>query len=180
MYEKKIEIPDSVKVEVDCKTVKVTGEKGTLKREFKGVYGIDIQMATGGKAVVVKSESGDRKKRAVVGSIIAHVRNMIHGVTKGYTAKLRIVYSHFPFTIKVEGGNIMIQNFIGEKTNRVAKIIGDDTKIEVKGADITVTGTDIEAVGQTSANMELATKIKEHDQKVFQDGIYITEKPKGK
>jgi large subunit ribosomal protein L6 len=180
MYEKKIEIPDSVKVEVAGNTVTVVGERGVLKREFKGVFGIDIQPAADGKVVVVKSESDDRKKKAVIGSIIAHMRNMIHGITKGYTAKLRIVYSHFPFTIKVEGDKILIQNFIGEKTNRVAKIIGSDTKIEVNGPDITVTGTDIEAVGQTSANMELVTKIKDHDQKVFQDGIYITEKPKGK
>ena len=56
--------------------------------------------------------------------------------------------------------------------------IGDNTKVEVKAADITVSGPDIEAVGQTAANMEQATKIRKHDRKVFQDGIYITKKPK--
>lgn len=180
MYEKRIEIPDDVKVEVSGNKVKVVGGKGTVNREFKGVFGIKIALADDGKSVTVSSESDDRNKKAIIGSIIAHVRNMIHGVTEGYAAKLRIVYSHFPFTIKVEGDKILIQNFIGEKTSRVAKIIGNDTKIEVKGPDITVTGTDIEAVGQTAANMEIATKIKHHDPKVFQDGIYITEKARGK
>jgi large subunit ribosomal protein L6 len=180
MYEKKIGIPEGVTAEISGNRVTISGEKGTLSREFKGVFEVNIKKPADGKSIMVSSESDDRKKKAIVGTIIAHVRNMIHGVTKGYTAKLRMVYSHFPFTLKIEGNRILIQNFIGEKTNRIAKIMGNNTKIEVKDADITVTGTDIEAVGQTAANMELVTKIKEHDQKVFQDGIYITEKPRGK
>lgn len=180
MYEKKIGIPDGVTAEVAGNDVKITGEKGALHREFKNIFGIRIVKSADGKEIAVSTESDDRKNKAVVGTIIAHIRNMVHGVTKGYTAKLKMLYSHFPFTIKVEAGKILIQNFIGEKTPRVAKIAGKDTKIEVDGADVVVSGTDIEAVGQTAANMEIATKIKEHDQKVFQDGIYITEKPKGK
>lgn len=180
MYEKKIGIPESVTAEVDGSTVKITGEKGSLHRDFGGVFGVKIEKAADGKGIRVFTESDDRKKRAVVGTTAAHIRNMVHGVTEGYTAELKAIYSHFPFTIKVEGDRILIQNFIGEKTERAAKIIGGDTKVDVKGSEITVTGTDIEAVGQTAANMEIATKIKGHDPKVFQDGIYITKKPRGK
>ncbi len=178
MYEKEIEIPDNVNIEVDGNVVKVSGEKGELRREFKGIYDINIQKSDDGKKIKVSSESDERKKRAVVGSIVAHIKNMIHGVTNGYTTKLKVIYSHFPVTVKVEQGKVLIQNFLGEKIPRVAKIVGNDTKVEVKGSEITVTGMDIEAVGQTAANMEQATRIYEHDRKVFQDGIYITEKPK--
>jgi large subunit ribosomal protein L6 len=41
-----------------------------------------------------------------------------------------------------------------------------------------LTGTDVEAVGQTAANIERATKVWGYDPRVFQDGIYITEKAK--
>lgn len=177
MYEKEIEIPEGVQVQVESVKVKISGAKGTLERNFKGVFGIKLEKVDN-KKIRVSSDSGVRKQKAVVGSIIAHIRNMFHGVTEGYTARLKVIYSHFPATVKVEGDKVLVQNFIGEKIPRIAKIVGDNTKVEVKGADITVSGTDIEAVGQTAANMEQATKIRKHDRKVFQDGIYITKKPK--
>jgi large subunit ribosomal protein L6 len=72
-----------------------------------------------------------------------------------------------------------VQNFLGEKTPRVARIFGN-TKVEVKGADIVVTGIDIEDVSHTAASMEQITRIKEHDRKVFQDGIYLVSREEGK
>ena len=178
MYEKEIEIPENCRAEVTGNTVKIAGEKGQLERVFK-VYGIKIELKD--KKIKVSSESEKRKAKALVGTIIAHIRNMIYGVTKGYTYKLRVVYSHFPVTIKVDDANkrVLIQNFLGEKTPRIAKIVGD-TKVAVDGADIIVTGIDVESVAQTSSNLELATKIKEHDRKVFQDGIYLVSKERPK
>jgi len=182
MYEKEVEIPDGVQVEIEGEgaKVKVSGAKGTLERSFKGLFGIRIEKSD--KKIKVTSASDRRKPKAIAGSIVAHIKNMFHGVTEGYEAKLKVIYSHFPVTVKVEAesGKILIQNFLGEKTPRMAKIVGTDTKVEVKGADIVVSGADIEAVGQTAANMELVTKIREHDRKVFMDGIYITKKPKEK
>ena len=73
------------------------------------------------------------------------------------------------------GPEFVIENFLGEKFPRKAKILGA-TKIEVKGDQVILTGPDIEAVSQTAANIEQATKIKGFDPRVFQDGIYITKK----
>jgi len=178
MYEKEVEIPENVQVEIAGTTVKISGTKGTLERSFKGLFSIKIEKSD--KKIKVSTGSDIRKSKAVVGSIIAHIKNMFHGVTEGYSAELKVIYSHFPATVKIGDRKVLIQNFLGEKTPRISKIVGDDTKVEVKGADILVSGTDIESVGQTAANMEQATKIRKHDRKVFQDGIYITKKPKGK
>ncbi|MMZ70429.1 50S ribosomal protein L6P [compost metagenome] len=49
-------------------------------------------------------------------------------------------------------------------------------KVTVKGSDVIVEGIDIEAVGQTAANIERATKITGFDRRKFMDGIYIYEK----
>jgi large subunit ribosomal protein L6 len=180
MYEKSVTIPENVQAELKGMTIMISGEKGKLSREFTGTFG--VTMALEGKTVKISADSAERKQKAVVGAIVAHLKNMVEGATKGYTATLKVIYSHFPVTVKVDdkARKVMINNFIGEKTPRVAKIRGDVTKVEVKGAEIVVTGNDVEDVGQTAANMEKATKIREHDPKVFQDGIYITGKPKGK
>jgi len=179
MYEKEIEVPEAVKAEVTGNRIKITGEKGEIEKEFPGMH--DVKIALDKNKIKVSSESERRKMKSLVGTVIAHVRNMVHGVTRGYTYKLRVVYSHFPVTVKVDEANrqVLVQNFLGEKTPRTAKIVGS-TKVEAKAADITVTGPNLDDVAQTAANMEQATKIKHHDRKVFQDGIYLTEKERGK
>ena len=179
MYEKEIKVPEGLTAEVSGMKVVVSGPKGKLSREFKGMFGINIERTADG--VKASSESGIRKQKSKVGAVIAHVRNMFRGLTEGYTAKLKIIYTHFPVTVKVEDKDrkVLVTNFLGEKTPRTAKIIGDDTKVEIKAADITITGSDIESVGQTAANLEQITRVRAHDRKVFQDGIFITEKPRG-
>ncbi len=178
MYEKEIAIPDKTSLEIEGFGVKVSGPKGSVERVFKGLFGIKLEKAD--NKLKVSSESDERKQKAVVGTIIAHVRNMFKGVTDGFNAELKVIYSHFPVTVKVEGNNVLVHNFLGEKTPRVSKIFGNETKVQVNGADIKVSGIDLEAVGQTAAAMEMATIIRAHDRKIFQDGIFITRKPNQK
>lgn len=167
--EKEFAIPENITIDIDNKTVKISGPKGSLEREFK--YFFDIKITKKENKVVVISPSDKKKVRAMIGTIIAHVRNMIKGVTDGYSYKMKIVYSHFPVTVKVEGNKVLIYNFLGENLPRVAKIVGD-TKIEVKGQDVILTGPNKDDVGQTCGNIEIACKISKYDRRVFQDGIY--------
>ena len=117
----------------------------------------------------------NKKDKAMVGTIKSHVSNMIYGVKHGFTYKMKIVYAHFPMTVKVKGNIVSIDNFLGERSPRTAKIIGD-VKVSVKGDDVTITGINKEHVGQTMANIEQATKIKGRDPRIFQDGIYLVDK----
>ncbi len=171
--EKTVEIPEGVEVNIDGFKVTVTGPKGTLTREFPAVKGVFIRKED--NQVIVESFFADARKRAMVGTLAAHIRNMIIGVTKGYRYKLKIIYSHFPISVKIEGDKFIITNFLGEKAPRIAKIL-PGVKVSVKGSDVIVEGIDIEAVGQTAANIELATKITGFDRRKFMDGIYIYEK----
>jgi large subunit ribosomal protein L6 len=172
MYSVELKIPENVKVEIEGKKVKVSGERGELERNFDE-KGIKIDFVEG--KIVVSSESERKKFRALVGTIIAHIKNMIEGVTKGFTYRLRVVYSHFPITVKVEGDKILIQNFLGERVPRVAKIVGK-TQVKVEGSDLIVSGINVEEVGQTAANIEQACRIVGYDRRKFMDGIYIVSK----
>ena len=54
---------------------------------------------------------------------------------------------------------------------RAAILSGVDVRVENK-TDVIVSGIDKEAVGQTAANIERCTTVKNRDRRVFQDGIY--------
>ncbi|MFB6222660.1 MAG: 50S ribosomal protein L6, partial [Haloarcula sp.] len=82
----------------------------------------------------------------------------------------------FPMQVDVEGDEVVIENFLGEKAPRRTTIHGD-TDVEIDGEELTVNGPDIEAVGQTAADIEQLTRINDKDVRVFQDGVYITQKP---
>ncbi|MBI4399385.1 50S ribosomal protein L6, partial [Candidatus Micrarchaeota archaeon] len=81
---------------------------------------------------------------------------------------------HFPISIEIKDKKLVIKNFLGEKQPRSAKIVGT-TKIEVKGQEVTISGTSKDDVGQTVANLVNATRISDRDSRVFQDGLYIIE-----
>jgi large subunit ribosomal protein L6 len=117
-----------------------------------------------------------KREKALVGTYGAHIRNMLVGATKGFEYKMKIVYAHFPIKTSIKGDIFVIENFLGEKFPRKTRILGA-TKVQVKGDQVVLTGPNVEDVGQTAANIERATKIKGFDPRVFQDGIYITEKP---
>src|SRR5207302_746677 len=123
----------------------------------------------------VRCEYPRRREGGLVGTFAAHLRNMIVGVTEGYAYEMKIVYSHFPVKATVKGPEFVIENFLVEKFPRKTRIVGE-TKVEVKGDQVLLSGPDVEAVGQTAANIELATRIRGFDPRIFQDGIYITKK----
>ncbi len=172
MIEERIHIPEGVNVNIANAVITVTGPKGKLSRKL---FHPRVKLAVKDSAVLVSSEMPRIKEKAMVGTFAAHINNMMLGVKDGWEYKMKIVYSHFPMKAYVKGDKFIIENFLGEKAPRRANILGD-TKITVKGNEVDLQGSDIEAVGQTAANIEKATTIRGFDPRVFQDGIYITEK----
>ncbi|MCD6529912.1 50S ribosomal protein L6 [Candidatus Bathyarchaeota archaeon] len=166
-----IEIPENVDVQVKGRTVTVKGPRGALTRDFSHA---PVSITKEKNVITVKAYWPRRREEAIVGTIYSHINNMIKGVTEGFVYKMKIVFSHFPISVRVDGNQVLIENFTGEKSPRRAKIIGD-TKVTVKGDDIIIEGIDIEAVSQTAANIQQATKIKNKDPRVFLDGIYVYE-----
>lgn len=168
-----IPIPDGVTVTIDGADVTVKGDGGEIKRNFNHN---NITISNDDDEVTVSVAFPNKKDKAMVGTIRSHIANMIYGVKHGFTYKMKIVYAHFPMTVKVNGKLVTIDNFLGERNPRTAKIIGDDVKVSVKGDNVTITGINKEHVGQTMANIEQATKIKGRDPRIFQDGIYLVDK----
>jgi len=160
-----MKLPEGAKVALDGCKVTVSGPKGSLSMSFSSTEA-RLGLKNGELEV-----SGDKRMAT---TIEAHVMNMANGVTKGYSKKLKILYSHFPISVEVKGKEILIKNFLGEKQPRKAKIVGQ-TKVESKGQEMTVSGLSKEEVSQTIANLKAATRIRNRDSRVFQDGFYVVE-----
>ena len=172
--EKKVEIPDKVEVKVNEMCVTVKGPNGELSKDFDDPrFNGLIKFEQKGNVFHVSNSDEKRKTGAVVGTIAAHTKNMILGVTVGFKYEMKILYTHFPMTVAQSGDEIQIKNFFGEKGFRKAHVVGK-TDVKIEKETITLTGNDIEEVGQTAANIERGCKLTGRDRRVFQDGIYRT------
>ncbi|HXX72328.1 MAG TPA: 50S ribosomal protein L6 [Candidatus Acidoferrales bacterium] len=177
LAERSLSIPEGVQIEIQGRTVKATGPKGTVQEDFSH---LPVQFALEGQTLRVYAPWARKREVALVGTALAHVRNMVKGVTSGFTYKLKIVYAHFPVTVKIneKEKKLTIDNFTGEKTARVVKIVGS-AKVKLASDEIHVQGVSLSDVSQTAANIQFGTKIPDKDQRVFLDGIYIFEKKEG-
>ena len=168
----KIIVPDGVTATIENDNLAIKGEKGEISRTFSHPK-IDIKV--NGKNIEIHGKKVRRKEKALIGTFVAHIKNMIKGASKGFEYKMKTVFSHFPIKTYVDKNEFIIQNFLGERSARRAKIL-DGVTIEVKGDDITIRGIDKERVGQTVANIEHAALVRKRDIRVFQDGIYRVSK----
>jgi large subunit ribosomal protein L6 len=171
-----ISVPEGVAVTLDGQKVTVKGAKYTLTKDFS--HASAVKLETDGKTVRVWAEWPRKKETSLVGTVESHIKNMVTGVTKGYTYKLKIVFSHFPITVKLQDKAVLVENFTGERRPRSAKILGD-VKVKLEGDDIIVSGANLEDVSQTSANIEQMTRVTNKDPRVFLDGIYVFERNEG-
>ncbi|TMA02381.1 MAG: 50S ribosomal protein L6 [Methanobacteriota archaeon] len=172
LKEELVDIPGDVQVRLEGDSVVVSAKGHSLRRVLSHPH---IRIVVDGKQAKVRCEFPRRQEGALVGTFAAHLRNMIVGVTQGFEYEMKIVYSHFPVKATVKGSEFIVENFLGEKFPRKTRIIGE-TKVEVRGDQVFLSGPDVEAVGQTAANIEQATRIRGFDPRIFQDGIYITKK----
>ena len=169
-----IELPEGVSATVtDNGNVTITGPNGSLSRLFQSPR---VNLIQDGGGLIVRVDIPRRKEKALAGTWNAHLNNMIKGVVDGFSYSLKAFYSHFPMTLAVKGNEFVVNNYFGEKVPRRADILpGVEVKVSNK-VEVTVSGNDKEAVGQTAANIERCATVKNRDRRVFQDGIYLLEK----
>lgn len=169
-----IEIPPTI-------TLSISGAQITMKGNGKEIVRVfpqspSVEMKQNGNSVSLIAKKATKRELKLINSIAAHIRNMTDGIKEDFVYKLEVCNVHFPMVVKAEGNLIKIKNFLGEKIDRKA-IIMPNVKVSIKGTAIEVSSPDVEAAGQTAARIEIATKIRNRDRRVFQDGIFITEKP---
>ena len=173
-----IEIPDGVEVNLDGNSITVKGKEGEIKRSFNlGKLNFDTLKGTSKKdnKIIIGNKQSTKREKKMMNTIAQHLRNMIKGVQEKFEYKLKVCFSHFPMNVKQEDKKIIIQNFLGEKVPR-KMTLSEGVEVKIDKTEIIVKSVDKELAGQTAANFETMTKIRGRDKRVFQDGIYITNK----
>ncbi len=174
-FQDQVDIPEGVKVTLNKHMLSFIGPLGKTHKSFRSIP-VSIKIEEG--KVMLKTIYRKKRDYAILHTARSIIRNICEGLIVGYTIKMKVVYAHFPVTVKVEGKKILIENFQGERAPRHTHIVGN-TKVEPKGEDVILTGEVWTDITQTAANIELKTKVKNKDHRVFLDGIYVFEKKKG-
>ena len=174
-FQDEIEIPDGVTVTLKKRMLEFIGPLGKTHKNFRSIP-IEIQITE--NKIILKATGFRKKDYAILHTARSIIRNICEGLIIGYTVKMKVVYAHFPITVKVNGNKISIENFQGERAPRITNIVGN-TKVIPKGEDVILTSQVWTDITQTAANIELKTKVKGKDHRVFLDGIYVYEKKKG-
>lgn len=165
-----LEIPEGISVTLDERIMSVKGKLGTVKKDFTKLPAF---LTIENNILKIEPYGKRRKDFAISKTAQSIVNNMIKGVQNGYKYKMKIVFAHFPITVKIKDGKVHVENFFGERKARISNIVGDSTKVAIEGDDIIITGPHLEHVSQTAANIELSTRVKNKDQRVFLDGVYV-------
>ena len=172
LMKQEVPIPEGVDVKVEERLVTIKGPKGENQRKF---FGGKVEVTKEGNNVVISAKQATKREKTMIGTFTSHVRNMVKGTQEPFVYTLKICSGHFPMNVAVNGNQLVVKNFLGEKHPRTMDIIEGST-IKVQGQEITVESTDKEKAGQCAARIEILMKVKGRDRRIFQDGIYITNK----
>ncbi len=174
-FQDEVAIPEGVKV---TQKKHMLGFTGPLGKTFKSFREIPVNIEIQENRILLKTKGFRKRDYSILHTARSVIRNICEGLTEGYTVRMKVVFAHFPITVKVDGRTVLIENFQGERAARSTQIVGN-TKVTPKGEDVILTGEVWTDITQTAANIELKTKVKDKDHRVFLDGIYVYEKRKG-
>jgi large subunit ribosomal protein L6 len=174
-FQDEVVIPEGVTITQKKHMLTFVGPLGKTHKSFR-LIPVNIEITE--NKVLLKTIEFKKRDYAILHTTRSIIRNICEGLIEGYTIKMKIVFAHFPITVKVDGNDIIIENFQGERAPRKTVIVGN-TKVVPKGEDVILTGEVWTDITQTAANIELKTKVKNKDHRVFLDGVYAFEKKKG-
>lgn len=146
---KPIAIPEKTEVNYASGVLTVKGPLGELKKTFRPE--IEIKVENGTIALVPVRHSLD--VLALWGTYASHIRNMLEGVHKAYEKKL--IVEGIGFKSDVKGKELHLA--LGF-SHQIVKEIPEGLKVTAEKNVITVSGIDVEKVGQFVAKIRSLKK----------------------
>ena len=169
-----IEVPGAIHIKHEGSVLHLKhGEKETT-RILHPLIIVSIE----GNKIILTSRKNRKVEKRIMGTFVAHIKNMIEGLEKDFMYKLQVVNVHFPMTVTYDKAKheLVVKNFLGEKNDRRITL-ASGVNVKVNKDIIEVESHDIEKAGQTATSIEKGTRVRNKDRRIYQDGIFIIEKP---
>ena len=144
-----VSIPAGVKISVNDNVVTVEGPKGKLSQKFDNV---DIKV--NGSDIEVARKDDSRAARAAHGLYRNLIKNMVTGVSTGFTKSL--IINGVGYRAEVQGKTIVMN--LGFSTDFIALIPEGLTVTADAQGKVTITGIDKQLVGQFAAEIRSLRK----------------------
>ncbi|MBI4427461.1 MAG: 50S ribosomal protein L6 [Candidatus Magasanikbacteria bacterium] len=138
-------IPAGVTVTLGDHVVAVKGPKGELKRVFPREVKVAI---VDNKVSVDVANKEEKKERALWGTIAAHIKNMVIGVTVGFKKELEI--NGVGFRVAMQGKDLKLE--VGFSHPVIYKVPAGAT-VSVEKNIIKIESFDIELLGKVAAEI---------------------------
>jgi large subunit ribosomal protein L6 len=168
-----VEIPNGVNISIEDGKIYIKGPKG---EKYRNINNRNIIIEIKENKIIFKVYFPSKKIIRDMNTMVAHIKNDIEGVTKGFVYKLKGVSIHFPLKLKLQNNKLIIENYMGGRDIKEIEI-PKGVKAILNENEITLEGYDIELLGNLAGLIENSVKPKEKDLRKFQDGIYIIQKP---
>ena len=138
-------IPEKVNVELENQKLTVKGPKGELTLNIDSCVKVTINEGT----ITVEPLNNLKHTNEMHGTVNANIKNMLIGVTNGYTKGLEIVGVGYRFTVK--GNTLSIQDGKSHLDN--VNVPAGITVKQISNTEIEISGIDKCAIGKFAAEV---------------------------
>jgi large subunit ribosomal protein L6 len=165
-----VAVPSGVNVSVSGSDVTVKGSKGELKTRFAPEVTVEVK---DGKVYVMPVDKNDQRARAMWGMSRSLVRNMVEGVSQGFTQKLEI--NGVGYRAAADKNFLTLAlGFSHEIKYAIPQ--GIEIKCE-KPTLVAISGSDKKLVGQVAAEIRALRKPEPYKGKgIRYEGEYVRQK----
>lgn len=167
-----VDLPEGVEASVQGREISIKGPQGIVVRKFDHPR---VNVSLKDNSIVFFVQDGTKREKKMIMTYVAHLNNLIKGVCEKFVYKLKICSSHFPMNVSVNNNKLVIKNFLGEKCPRELSI-KEFVDVKMNGDILEVSSCYKESAGNVASDIELITRKRGKDVRIFQDGIYIIEK----
>lgn len=147
---KPISIPVGVETKIVEDQIIIKGPKGEIKQKIHPLVIINIE---NNNLKISVTNPENKKQKALWGTFVRLIQNMIEGVTKGFEKKLQLV--GIGFRAQVSGDKLVLN--IGF-SHPIDYQIPSSVKISVDKDIITISGIDKQLVGEVAAQIRKLKK----------------------
>ncbi len=149
LAKKPITIPPKTEATYTAGTMTVKGPLGTITKVFRPL--VKVVVADG--AVTMTPVNNALETKALIGTYVSHLKNMLEGVNKAYEKKL--IVEGIGFKADIKGKDlVMALGF----SHQVIMPIPADLQVKSEKNVLTITGIDCEKVGQFAADIRAKKK----------------------